>query len=231
MITSLDNPKIKLLMKLKMPKYRKKMGMFLVFGNHLVIEAKNKNLLIEAYSIYEKEGYIQISESIMKKIIDNDTLISEIALCKLEEKNELTNKILILDGIQDPGNLGTLLRTAHAFNFNTIVLGEGTVDLYNDKVIRASQGAIFKLNFKRENLINFIPSLNNYHIYGTDVLNGISLDDIKKDDNIAIVLGNEGNGISPDVKKLINKNIYIEMEDTESLNVAIAGALIMYKLR
>ena len=231
MITSLDNPKIKLLMKLKMPKYRKKMGMFLVFGNHLVIEAKNKNLLIEAYSIYEKEGYIQISESIMKKIIDNDTLISEIALCKLEEKNELTNKILILDGIQDPGNLGTLLRTAHAFNFNTIVLGEGTVDLYNDKVIRASQGAIFKLNFRRENLINFIPSLNNYHIYGTDVVNGISLDDIKKDDNIAIVLGNEGNGISPDVKKLINKNIYIEMEDTESLNVAIAGALIMYKLR
>ena len=231
MITSLDNPKIKLLMKLKMPKYRKKMGMFLVFGNHLVIEAKNKNLLIEAYSIYEKEGYIQISESIMKKIMDNDTLISEIALCKLEEKNELTNKILILDGIQDPGNLGTLLRTAHAFNFNTIVLGEGTVDLYNDKVIRASQGAIFKLNFRRENLINFIPSLNNYHIYGTDVVNGISLDDIKKDDNIAIVLGNEGNGISPDVKKLINKNIYIEMEDTESLNVAIAGALIMYKLR
>ena len=205
--------------------------MFLVFGNHLVIEAKNKNLLIEAYSIYEKEGYIQISESIMKKIMDNDTLISEIALCKLEEKNELTNKILILDGIQDPGNLGTLLRTAHAFNFNTIVLGEGTVDLYNDKVIRASQGAIFKLNFRRENLINFIPSLNNYHIYGTDVVNGISLDDIKKDDNIAIVLGNEGNGISPDVKKLINKNIYIEMEDTESLNVAIAGALIMYKLR
>ena len=231
MITSLDNPKIKLLMKLKMPKYRKKMGMFLVFGNHLVIEAKNKNLLIEAYSIYEKEGYIQISESIMKKIIDNDTLISEIALCKLEEKNELTNKILILDGIQDPGNLGTLLRTAHAFNFNTIVLGEGTVDLYNDKVIRASQGAIFKLNFRRENLINFIPSLNNYHIYGTDVVNGISLDDIKKDDNIAIVLGNEGNGISPDVKKILNKNIYIEMEDTESLNVAIAGALIMYKLR
>lgn len=231
MITSLDNPKIKLLMKLKMPKYRKKEGMFLVFGNHLVIEAKDKNLLIEAYSIYEKEGYIQISESIMKKIIDNDTLISEIALCKLEEKNELTNKILILDGIQDPGNLGTLLRTAHAFNFNTIVLGEGTVDLYNDKVIRASQGAIFKLNFRRENLINFIPSLNNYHIYGTDVVNGISLDDIKKDDNIAIILGNEGNGISPDVKKLIDKNIYIEMEDTESLNVAIAGALIMYKLR
>ena len=230
-ITSDTNPKIKLLLKLKQSKYRKSNGLFIVEGSHLVKEARMKNRLVEAYSINEQEGYITLTEDLMKKVASTDTVVKEIGLCKIEENHELSNKILMLDAVQDPGNLGALLRSAKAFGFDTIVLGNGTVDLYNDKVIRSSQGAIFKLNFIHTNLVEFINKLDGYQIYGTDVVNGIELDDVKLNDRVAIILGNEGNGISNEVKAVLNKNIYIPMDDTESLNVSVAGSIIMYKLR
>ncbi len=229
MISSFDNSKIKLLIKLKQNKYRKLESKFIVEGSHLVNEAKMAGVLLEAFSIEEKEGYTQISKSIMEKISATDTMVKEIGLCKLIEKNELSNKILILDGIQDPGNLGTLMRSACAFGFNTLFIGKGTVDIYNDKVIRSSQGAIFKLNFLFGNTKDFILSLN-HKVYGTNVINGIKLKNIKKEEKIAVVLGNEGNGISKEVQDLCLDNIYIEMDNTESLNVAIAGSIIMYEL-
>lgn len=232
MIESLENQKVKYLTKLSLAKYRKKEQKFIVEGKHLVDEAKKLNLLEEAFSIYDLDGYTRVSEAVMKKICNTDTVVSEIGLCKMLDKNELSNNILILDGVQDPGNMGALMRSAIAFGFNTIVLGNGCVDIYNDKVIRASQGAIFKLNFLNENLMDFIPKINNdYIVYGTDVVNGIELDNVENNNKIAFVLGNEGNGISKEVKSLINKNIYIPMHNTESLNVAVAGGIIMYKLR
>lgn len=231
MISSLENQTVKLLCKLNTAKYRKKEKMFIVEGKHLVTEARMHGYLIEAFSIEAKDGYTQITEAVMKKICNTDTLVSEIGLCKMIDKNELANRILILDGIQDPGNMGTLMRSAVAFGFKTIVFGNGTVDIYNDKVIRSSQGAIFKLSFINADLTEFIPSLNEYKLYGTNVVNGYELDDIKISDKMAIVLGNEGNGISPTVNALIKENIYIPMENTESLNVGVAGGIIMYMLR
>ena len=231
MISSLENQTVKLLCKLNTTKYRKKEKMFIVEGKHLVTEARMHGYLIEAFSIESKDGYTQITDAVMKKICNTDTLVSEIGLCKMVDKTELANRILILDGIQDPGNMGTLMRSAVAFGFKTIVLGNGTVDIYNDKVIRSSQGAIFKLSFINTDLTEFIPSLNEYKLYGTNVVNGYELDDIKISDKMAIVLGNEGNGISPTVNALIKENIYIPMENTESLNVGVAGGIIMYMLR
>jgi len=231
MLTSIDNPKIKALLKLKTSKERKKDNKFIVEGPHLVKEARNLNLLIEAYSIEEKEGYIQISKQIMDKIADTDTTVTEIGLCKMLNSNLVTDKILILDKVQDPGNLGAIMRSANAFGFKTIALGEGTCDIYNSKVIRSSQGAIFKLNFINVNIVEFLKKLNDYDIYGTNVINGIELDNVKKTKKMAIILGNEGNGISDDVNNALKKNIYIPMENTESLNVAIAASIIMYKLR
>jgi TrmH family RNA methyltransferase len=142
----------------------------------------------------------------------------------------LSNKLLILDKIQDPGSLGALMRSAYAFGFDTIILNHGSVDIYNDKVIRTSQGAIFKLNFRYEDLKTFIPTLTSYKVYGTNVINGISLDDAVFDDKVALVLGNEGNGISEEVFNVIQKNIYIPLKNTESLNVSVAGAIIMYEM-
>ena len=95
MITSQDNEKIKFLIKLKQSKYRKQEKLFIVEGPHLVEEARKLNLIVEAYSIYDKEGYIQISDNLMKKIADTDTLVSEIAICKMLDKKELSNKLLM----------------------------------------------------------------------------------------------------------------------------------------
>ncbi len=231
MLTSLDNPKIKALMKLKKAKERKKEKKFIVEGPHLVEEAKKLNLLIEAFSIDEKEGYTSISKQMMDKIAETDTTVTEIGLCKMIESDKLTDKILILDAVQDPGNLGAMMRSANAFGFKTIVLGDGSCDIYNPKVIRSSQGAIFKLNFLHKNIVEFIDELNDYDIYGTSVVNGIELDNVTMNKKIAIILGNEGNGISEEVFKKLNKNIYIPMENTESLNVSVAASIIMYKLR
>ena len=231
MIESLENQKVKYLTKLSLAKYRKKEQKFIVEGKHLVDEARKLNLLEEAFSINELEGYTRVTEAVMKKISNTDTLVSEIGLCRMIDKSNLSNHILILDGVQDPGNMGALMRSAAAFGFDTIILGNGCVDIYNDKVIRSSQGAIFKLNFINKNLLDFIPNLTEYKVYGTDVVNGIELDNVENTDKLAIVLGNEGNGISKEVKALINKNIYIPMQNTESLNVSVAGGIIMYRLR
>ena len=231
MITSADNQKIKDIIKLKNKKYRILEHKFIVEGSHLVAEARKCGVLLEAYSIDDLPNYIQISEVLMKKICNTDTVVKEFGVCKMLANGSLSNKLLILDGVQDPGNIGALMRSAKAFGFDTIVLGEGCCDIYNDKAIRASQGAIFKLNFINANLKEFIPTLLDYDVYGTNVVNGIELDNIKKPNKIAIVLGNEGNGISKEVNDILKRNIYIPMSFTESLNVSIAGSIIMYCLR
>ena len=177
MITSQDNEKIKYLIKLKQSKYRKQEQKIIVEGPHLVKEAKALGLVVEAYSIEEKEGYIQISDSLMKKIADTDTVVSEIAICKMLDKKELSDKILILDKVQDPGNLGALMRSANAFGFKTIILNVGSVDIYNSKVIRASQGAIFKLNFRYENLALYLDELK-FKIYQSEIISDETIGEV-----------------------------------------------------
>ena len=231
MISSVDNPKVKELIKLKLSKNRKKEEMFIVEGAHLVKEAKMAGVLIEAFSIEEKEGFTLVSEAVMKKISTTDTVVKEIGLCKFINKNELSDKVLILVGVQDPGNMGTLMRSACAFGFGTIFIGNGCVDIYNEKVIRSSQGAVFKLNFIFGSVVEFVNNITDYKVYGTNVVRGIPLDDVKKEEKLGIILGNEGNGISKEVDDLLLDNIYIPMDNTESLNVAIAGSIIMYNLR
>ncbi len=231
LITSVDNPRIKELCKLKTSKGRKKEGKFLVEGAHLVNEARKCGCLLEAYSLTEKEGYITITDNVMRKLSQTDTVVPEIGLCRIVKKEELADRILILDGVQDPGNMGALMRSAKAFGFDTIVLGEGSCDIYNDKAIRSSQGAIFKLSFIQADLLEYIPALKGYTIYGTNVVNGIILAEAIASDKLALILGNEGNGVRKEVQALADKNLYIPMHNTESLNVSVAGSIIMYSLR
>lgn len=231
MITSLQNKTVKDLISLKTSKGRKNTKTFLVEGEHLVREAKLNNVLIKAYTIDESlEGEL-VSSDVMKKICDTDTVVRQIGVCKLLEKSDIDNRVLILDGIQDPGNLGTILRSAKAFNFNTIFLCDGTCDIYNDKVIRSSQGAIFKLNFIRGNKIDFINNLSKTHqVFNTNVRNGIDIKKAKVENNVALILGNEGNGVSIEINDLNLNSLYIDMSNMESLNVAIAGAILMYEI-
>ncbi len=227
MIESLENSKIKFLLKLKLSKYRRSEQKFICEGAHLVQEARNAGLLIEAYSLEDKEGYIQVSVPVMKKLCNTNTVVSEIGLCKMKENTKITDKILILDGIQDPGNMGSLMRSACAFGFKTLFIGTGSVDIFNDKVIRSSQGAIFKLNYQFGDISEFLNKITHYT---TNVLEGIPLKEIKAEDKVAVILGNEGNGVSKELQALELDAIYIPMQNTESLNVAIAGSIIMYEL-
>ena len=241
MITSINNEKIKELAKLKEKKYRDKSNTFLVETFHLVEEAYKNNLLEEVFIL---EGYDfnldvnknVVTDSIMKKLSSTDTIPEIVGVVKKKENKKLIgNKILILDRIQDPGNLGTLIRSAVAFNVDTIILSNDTVDLYNPKVLRSAQGMIFNTNILRGNLIDYIDRLktDNFEIIGTDVNDGISLKkfSINKESRFAIVLGNEGNGLSHEVRELCDKFIYIDMKDSvESLNVGVAGSIILYEM-
>ena len=238
MIESVDNSKIKELRKLKDKKYRDSEKLFLVEGEHLVLEAYKANVLKKIvlcnYDMDLDVEKIEVSSKVMATLSELPSKVSVIGVCEIKSNElDLNSNILILDGVQDPGNLGTIIRSSVAFNFKNIILSNNSVDLYNIKVLRASQGMNFHLNIVRCELTNKIKELkdNGYTIYGTDVINGIDVKSVKNDKKYAIIMGNEGNGISKEVKELVDKNVYIKMNDKcESLNVGVSASIILYEL-
>lgn len=239
MITSIDNKRIKEITKLNIPKYRKEMGMFIVEGNHLIEESYKNGMLIEIFILQDEPILYDVpinvvTPEVMKKISTLDNIPKIIGVCKMKEKKELGNKLVILDGVQDPGNLGTIIRSAVAFNIDTIVLSNDTVDLYNEKVIRATQGMIFSINIKRKIILEeFIPIIKDkgYKIYSTNVVNGTNVKEIKKSDKYAIIMGSEGKGVKKEINSFADEFIYIDMSDQcESLNIGVATSIILYEL-
>ena len=235
-IESVNNEYVKELAKLKNKKYRDAKKMFLVEGYHLVNEAKEK--LVEVLIVDEKdkiEGIenILVNKEIIKKISTTDSPQPIIGICKYfeESNNDYGKKIVVLDDLQDPGNVGTIIRSALGFGVDSVVLSNNSVDIYNEKVIRATQGAIFKVKVFRENIINTIEKVKNegIKVYGTSLENGNNLNSFEKTNQYCLVLGNEGNGVSKEILDICDENIFIEMnKELESLNVAIAGAIIMH---
>ena len=237
MIESIDNKRIKEIRKLKEKKNRDKEKKYIIEGIHLVNEAYKSGNLLEVFTTSDEYDLdvntTLISDSVMKSISVLETPYNIIGVCKYSEEKVIGNKILLLDNIQDPGNLGTIIRSAVAFNIDTIVLNNLSVDLYNSKVLRASQGNNFYINILRKDLKEFIPFLkeNKYEIYSTNVENGTELKNIKFGKKYAIIMGNEGQGVSKELQELSDKNIYINVNDNcESLNVAVATSIILYEL-
>jgi TrmH family RNA methyltransferase len=152
-------------------------------------------------------------------------------VCYKKQEELIGNRIIILDGIQDPGNLGTIIRSAVAFNIDSVVLSRECVDLYNAKVIRSTKGMLFNINILSKDLEEFISNLDDYVIYGTDVVNGNNIRNIDVPLKLGLVIGNEGRGISDKIKKLCDKFIYIDMNDKcESLNASVAASILMYEV-
>ncbi len=236
-ITSIDNKKVINWAKLKDKKYRDLSSKFLIEGEHLVLEAL-KNDAIEEIIVTDEKVYADniphynISLNIMKKLSSLTTPSNVMAVCKKIEEGIISEKIILLDGIQNPGNLGTIIRSAFAFNFKTIILGNNTVDIYNEKVIRATEGMIFNINILRRNLKEYTYELKDkeYLIVGTNVSDGVDPREIKND-KIALIVGNEGNGIDKDLLSICDKLVNIKMNpECESLNVSIAASILMYEL-
>ena len=229
MINSVQNEKIKNYAKLNEKKYRDETNLFIIEGLHLVEEAKQYGIVKEVITTNPNILGTLVSTEVMKKLTNQKSVVEVCAICEKLKKENITDKILILDNIQDPGNIGTLIRSAVAFNFNTVVM-EGCADIYSSKVLRATQGAIFKLNIINAKIDNFILSLKDYRIYGTSLKNGVPLKQIEKKEKLAIILGNEGNGVRDNILDMTDKNIFIEITNMESLNVGVAGGILMYEL-
>ena len=171
------------------------------------------------------------------KIVNTHGLKGEMRIISdFKYKNEvfkINNKILMLDGVQDPGNLGTIIRSSVAFNVDTIIVSNDTVDMYNSKVLRATQGMIFNINIIERNIEDTIVNLkkNGYIVYGTKVNGGKSLKSVEKSKKFAIIMGNEGKGVSSSILDLCSDYIYIDMNSNcESLNVGVATSIILYEL-
>ena len=237
--SSISNNKIKDLKKLNSKKYRDLNDLFLVDGEHLVLEAFNSGYLDELillegtnFSLDIKTSYV--TTDVMKYISCLDNPNGIMGVCRKKKSVLSGDKVVILDDIQDPGNLGTIIRSCVAFNVDTLVLTNGCVDLYNPKVIRSTQGMLFKLNIIIvDDICEFVSDLKckKYKIYSTRVNGGNSLKTIEKSSRFAIIMGNEGNGVRDSLMDLADSYLYIDMNPScESLNVGCATSIILYEL-
>ena len=222
---------------------------FIVEGYHLVNEASKTNLLEAIISTDEKE-LKKINN--VKRYLVNDAIINKIATTKNPQNilgivkmldHNITNlvpiikenktKLIMLDDVNDPGNLGTIIRTAAGLGYDGIIMSPNTVDLYNEKVIRSTQGVMFKIPIIKANLQEVIKLLKKEKVFciGTALTNAKDVKHITKKDKFAICLGNEAKGISKEVLDSMDENVRIAMKnDVESLNVSIAAGIIMYEM-
>lgn len=231
-ITSIHNDNVKYWVSLKNKKIRDKERKFIVEGDHLIEEARKNNLIEYIISCVDEKADFYVTKEIMEKISDQKSISYNAAVVKFIPEDSVNGNVIILDNLQDPGNLGTIIRSSVAFNIDTIIISDTSVDLYNPKVVRSTEGMIFNLNIIRRNLEGIIPVLKNlgYKIVGTDVNEGIDVRNISKE-NVAIIIGNEGNGMSENVKEMCDEFINIKINKScESLNAGVAASIIMYEV-
>lgn len=148
-ITSLKNEKVKYWYNLRNKKFRDQERRFLIEGDHLINEARKQNLVIETISIVDKNADYFVTKEIMEKISEQKSISYNAAVVRFIKEDSITGNVLILDGVQDPGNLGTIIRSCIAFGVSNIILSDNSVDLYNSKVVRATEGMIFNINVLR----------------------------------------------------------------------------------
>jgi TrmH family RNA methyltransferase len=239
MIVSKDNAKYKLWSKLLQKKYRQKEQLFLVEGEHLVIEANKAGVIVDVLMCegvsFEIDAPVTcLSKSLFDKLASTVTSAGVMAVCRMLD-GEITshNRLLLVDDVQDPGNLGTLIRSALAFGFDGLIMSEDTVDSYNEKVVRATQGALFKLPMKRANLMDDVVDLqkSGVVVYAATLNDDAKvLDDVIAVDSMAFIVGNEGAGVHDTLVEICDGSVVIEMSQVvESLNVGVAGSILMHR--
>jgi RNA methyltransferase, TrmH family len=243
-IQSSKNPVVKQWKKLLTKKGRDQSLTYIVEGFHLVEEALKQDdtvielILVEGVEMPNKwnpDGIelVQVSEEVGKALADTETTQGVFAVCRQKDPEAINESktFLLLDGLQDPGNIGTIIRTAEASGIDSIVLGKGTGDLYNPKVIRSAQGSHFHLPIIKSDLSEIIPVLKEKGIpvYGTALENGEEYTSVKPQDSYALIVGNEGSGMSGEILSMTDQNLYIPIYGkSESLNVAIAAGILLY---
>ena len=233
-LNSKNNPKIKDAASLRVKKMRQEKGLFLMEG------LKNLEMALKygcVKTIFTSVGLPKIGQNIETYKV-NDEIIRKLAasenpegvvfvceMLKPKKNKEDYHKIIYLDQINDPGNLGTIIRTAVAFDYDAVILSKGTVDLYNEKVIAASKGAIFAIDIINDGIDNYS---NHRVIVSTLSEKSISLSKSSKYKDFILALGNESHGASPEIIAKADQLVKIEMSDNiDSLNVAVAAGILM----
>lgn len=236
-IDSRTNPYIKYVEKLKNTSFSKEERKFLVENPHLIEMAKGHIDTILATEKLDETIYnnqVIINEIVYQKISQNKSTRNLLAVCNFIDEKPLENRNLIyLDNVQDPGNVGTIIRSALAFNFTDLALSKDSAYKYSFKTIQSSQGAIFKTNIldgdiellkklKKEGYILIATTLSDK----STSLNKFNFNEISK---YVIILGNEGRGISKEILSLSDIHIKIDINGIDSLNVGVAAGVIMYQ--
>lgn len=252
-ITGVNNPQVKAATELKQKKYRTKAGLFLAEGLRTVeesIEASQVESIF--YTPFDDERTRKaletaaskgiklfcVNEAVMKKISDTETPQGIIAVCNmthlsLEKLLSQGKMLLVLDRVQDPGNIGTMLRTADAAGVGGLVLLNGCADVYAPKTVRASMGSLFHLpvlqGLEEQAFIDTAKDYG-YELLVTCLEGADSLYKADLSGRIAFVMGNEANGVSNNLLKAADKKVFIPMQGkAESLNVAMAAGVVMFE--
>ncbi|GIN22121.1 MAG TPA: RNA methyltransferase [Bacillus bacterium] len=246
-LQSAKNVRVKEWKKLLTKKGRDQSGKYMLEGAHLVEEALKTNEIVEimvqhnftAIKIEQLREFpvTLISAEISQSISATETPQGIFAVCKKRDVGldlAIHRKLLLLDGVQDPGNIGTMIRTADAAGIDAVIFGEGTGDLYNPKVLRSAQGSHFHLKVVGGKLSEWIKQLKaaDIPVYGSAIENGEPFINVPSSDSFALIVGNEGAGVDSAILRQTDKNLYIPLYgQSESLNVAVAAGILLYHLQ
>lgn len=233
MITSLENKTVKQLTKLHQKKYRD--DKFLLLDENLIKCAKENNYLDTLVYCdelpFEFDNVIEVSRDVLNKISKKDNLNYIGVGRPIKENDNYGSRVIILDHLQDPLNIGRIMEAAYLFGFDSIILSEESADIYNEKCLVNSKGAIFKLNIIHKNLNEEIINLKNngFKVYATGLRNKTKdMHEVKPENKMAIILGNEGSGVDSNLMDISDEIIKIDMVNIDSLNVAMAGSILMH---
>ena len=233
-ITSKNNERVKFACSLKENKNRKIHKMFLAETFKSLEMALKNNLVVEIFALEYVDAPSEIpqnlvSEDVLKKLSSNVNPEGVVFIAKMPEYQvNNPSKVLYLDDISDPGNMGTLIRTALAFDYDLVVTSENSVSVYNEKVINSSKGAIFQIPVVVGKLKDFVGT---HEILVTNLSKkAVDFETIEVPEKFVLVLGNESRGVNKETVKLASKEIIIPIKNIDSLNVAVAGGILMNKI-
>lgn len=249
-IVSTKNTWIKELKKLHKKKQRDAESKYLLEGFHLIEEAQKNETILEAVLITKRgqnewqewladfpdEQLYLVSDGVMQVLSDLPTPQGILAVAVMEDEAEICyeGRWLLLDNVQDPGNVGTMIRTADAAGLSGVILGDGTADIYSTKVLRGMQGSNFHLPIVRRALPAVIAQFKERQIpvFGTALDEAaVPFEKMGSRDQFALIMGNEGQGVAKELLAMTDQNLYIPIYgQAESLNVAIAAGILMYGL-
>lgn len=253
MISSVNNPRVKEWAKLLHKKGREESRRFLIEGVRLVEEAIRSGAPIEAvlWQTERKFSFLEglppsierweASEAVIRKLSATEEAQGIVAVVRMEEESAVwplsatgRSLLLLVDGVSDPGNLGTIIRTADSAGAGGVLLGEGTVDLYNPKTVRSTMGSLFHLPIRRVNGILALTKLKEagYQTVAASLKGSVDYREVDYGERVVVLVGNEAHGLSPQLEEMAQIRVRIPIYGkAESLNVAIATALMLYEVQ